>query len=364
MWEALDPTKSKLDHEIEKRVRSRSPKQTKEEVERPTLESEGYKTYKSAMANPLLRDQQPKKWTDQDQNDLADHLKHRKPGEENPLDEPLKFGKKALQTLNPTEDNLKPKEMIGRTFLMPPTADGSRHRAKIMEATHNMKDEAHKDPAHIGFKCLVNNSFKEVVAHNDLVDHIEKDTTWDGVWTFEKIPSHEKVRAGDKDHRGFGTHCLVLWSAGEQTWEPPCDRSGKTGLWIDDPVTAAICARDNGLLDEPGWKLPGLKKMAKTQKKLIRMANEAKLHSFHSEPVCMHGFQVPRNHAKALELDRVNGNTVWIDDEATEPGQIDEHESFIDKGVGFNPGSDHKRIRVHMVNVVKHDGRHKARFVA
>jgi len=104
--------------------------------------------------------------------------------------------------------------------------------------------------------------------------------------------------------------------------------------------------------------------MAKTQKKPICMANKAKLHSFHSEPVCMHGFQVPRNHAEALELDRVNGDTVWTDAEVTELSQIDEHESFIDKGVGFNPGSDHKRIRVHMVYAVKHDGRHKARLVA
>jgi len=54
MWEALDPTKSKLDHEIEKRVRSRSPKQKKEEVKGPTLESERYKTYKSAMTTALL----------------------------------------------------------------------------------------------------------------------------------------------------------------------------------------------------------------------------------------------------------------------------------------------------------------------
>jgi len=53
------------------------------------------------MANPLLRDQPTKKWTAQDQDDLAGHLKHQKPGEKNPLDEPLKFGKRALQTLNP-----------------------------------------------------------------------------------------------------------------------------------------------------------------------------------------------------------------------------------------------------------------------
>jgi len=173
------------------------------------------------------------------------------------LDEPLKFGKRALHTLNPAEDNLKPEEMIGRTFSMPPTADGSHHRAKIMESVCNMKDKAHRDPAHIKFRCLVNSDFEEVVAYNDLVDFIEKDTTWEGVWTFEKILSHKKVRKGDKDCCGVGTNCLVLWSSGEQTREPPHDRSGKSGLWIDDPVTVAICARDNGLLDEPGWKLPG-----------------------------------------------------------------------------------------------------------
>jgi len=184
-------------------------------------------------------------------------------------------------------------------------------------------------------------------------------------WTFEKILSHKKVRKGDKDCRGAGTNCLVLWSTGEQTWESPHDRSGKSGLWIDDPVTVAICARDNGLLDERGWKLPGLKKTTKTQKKLIRMAtNKAKLHSFLSKPMHMHGFQVRRNHTEALELDRVNGNTMWTDAETTELNQIDEHKSFVDKGVGFNPGSDCKRIRVHMAHAVKHDGRHKAQLVA
>ena len=222
MWEALDPTKSKLDQEIDRRVRSHSPKQKEEEVKQPTLESEGHKTHKSAMANPLLGDQPTRKATAQDQDDLADHLKHRKPGEENPLNKPLKLGKRALQTLNPTEDNLKPEEMIRQTFLMPPTADGSRHRAKIMESVLHMKDKTHKDPAFIKFKCLVNNDFEEVVACNDLVDFIEKETTWEGTWTFEKILSCKKVRKDDKDCRGAGTNCLVLWSAREQTWEPLC----------------------------------------------------------------------------------------------------------------------------------------------
>jgi len=74
MWEALDPTESKLDQE--RQVRSRSPKQKEEKVKRPTSESEGHKTHKSAMANPALRDQPTRKWTAQDQDDLADHLKN------------------------------------------------------------------------------------------------------------------------------------------------------------------------------------------------------------------------------------------------------------------------------------------------
>jgi len=68
--------------------------------------------------------------------------------------------------------------------------------------------------------------------------------------------------------------------------------------------------------------------------------------------------------SQSMELDRMNGNSVWRDAEVTELNQIDECKSFIDKGVGFNPGSDFKKIRVHMVCAVKHDGRHKARLVA
>jgi len=316
------------------------------------------------MMNPPLKDEKEKIWSDEDQSLLSEHLKARKPGTDNPLQEPLKFHKKSLVTLNPTDKGLTPEEMIGRTFLMPPEANGSRHRAKIMSEVQKMKDKAHKSSEYIKFKCLVNNDFEDIVAYNDVVDFIEKDATWDGIWTFKKILTHQKIKPGDKNHRGSGTNCLVLWSMGEQTWEPLYNRTGKLGLWIDDPVTVAIYARDNGLLDEPGWKLPGLKKMAKTQKKLLRLANKAKLHSFRNKPVYMYGFQVPRNHVEAMELDRTNGNSMWRYAEITELNQIDEYKSFIDKGIGFNPGPDFKKIRVHMMYAVKHDGRHKARLVA
>ena len=57
----------------------------------------------------------------------------------------------------------------------------------------------------------------------------------------------------------------------------------------------------------------GIKKIAKTQKRLIRRANQAKLHSFRTKPIYMYGFQVPRNYDQAMEMDKANGNTRWKD---------------------------------------------------
>ena len=95
---------------------------------------------------------------------------------------------------------------------MPHAANGSRHRAKIMPEVQKMKDKAHDSPEHVKFKCPVNNDFEDIMAHNDVVDFIEKDSTWDGVWTFKKILTNKKVKSGDKDHQGSGANCLLLWS--------------------------------------------------------------------------------------------------------------------------------------------------------
>jgi len=66
-----------------------------------------------------------------------------------------------------------------------------------------------------------------------------------------------------------------------------------------DPVTVAIYARENNLLDTKGWKLPGLKKLAKTQKRILRHAKQGKHHSFCTKPIYIYGFKVPRNHEQA-----------------------------------------------------------------
>jgi len=211
--------------------------------------------------------------------------------------------------------------------------------------------------------CLVNDKYEEVVAYNDIVDYIEADDTLDGVWKFRRILDHKCVTWSDKNYMQCSVNVLIKWESGETSWQP-LHRKEKAGTYDCDPVAVAIYARENSLLDAKGWKLPGLKKLAKTQKHILRLAKQAKLHSFRTKPIYMYGFEVPRNHEQAMAIDCRNGNTKFADAENAEIFMIDEFSTFEDLGFDGNPGSDYKKIRVHVVYAVKHDGRHKARLVA
>jgi hypothetical protein len=76
----------------------------------------------------------------------------------------------------------------------------------------------------------------------------------------------------------------------------------------NDPVTCAIDARENGLLDQPGWKK--FKHIAKNEKKFMCMVNQAKLKSFHTAPKYKYGYKIPRTYEQAKRIDVKNGNTL------------------------------------------------------
>jgi len=67
-----------------------------------------------------------------------------------------------------------------------------------------------------------------------------------------------------------------------------------------------------------------------------------------------------------LALDKANGNTKWQDATELEMGQLFEYNCFEDHGIygeAPSPGG-YKHIRGRLVFVLKHDGRHKSRYVA
>ena len=291
----------------------------------------------------------------------ARHPDHKPPPPDKPqeeVDEVLKSkhnysadGELELPTFDPAD-------LIGRTFLLPRQDDGQRFRAEIVEAIVDGERNHANHPVKIRFRCTVNDEeYEDVIAYNELLEHISKDETEEGLWRFKSISAHQgPLSASDPDYRGSRYNVLVEWETGESTFEPLND------IAADDPITCAIYAKDNDLLDEDGWRR--FKPIARRQQKLLRLTNQAKLQSYRSTPVYKFGYLVPRNHDQAMELDRRNGNTKWADAEKTEVGQLFDYETFFDLGKGGTAPKGHKKIRCHIVYDVKHDGRHKARLVA
>ena len=81
-------------------------------------------------------------------------------------------------------------------------------------------------------------------------------------------------------------------------------------------------------------------------------------------PKFKYGYEIPCNYAQALELDKCNGNTKWADATALELKLMDKYNVFQDCGKGTPIPDGYKKIRVHFIYEMRHDGRHHARLVA
>ena len=258
----------------------------------------------------------------------------------------------------PTLPTFDPSSLVGRTFLKPSEEDGQRFRAKILEVILQHDQDLADHPDHVRFRCSVNgDEYEEVLSYNEIINHLEKDETDLGFWRFKSISGHQgPLSRGDDNYKGSRFNVLVEWESGECTYEP------LHLIAADDPVTCAVYAKEKGLLEQDGWRR--FKRIANRQTKLIRLMNQAKLRSVRTVPIYKYGYLVPRNHSQAVDIDLRNGNTRWQDSEVTEANQLDEYDTFVDKGKGAAIPSGYKKIRCHFVYDVKHDGRHKARLVA
>jgi hypothetical protein len=177
------------------------------------------------------------------------------------------------------------------------------------------------------------------------------------VWKFRRITAQKgTINQLHKNWKGSKFNVMVEWENGEITAEP------LAMIADDNPVTCAIYARENDLLETEGWKR--FNWIAKRQKKMFRMANQAKLRSFRTAPKYQYGFEIPRDYNRAIILDERNQTNNWVESTMLEMQQMDEYDTFIDLGKDGKPGPDFQKIRVHLIYAVKHDGRHKARLVA
>ena len=242
--------------------------------------------------------------------------------------------------------------LIDRTFISDPDEDGEQLRAQVQNIEDTGKHTADGREALYEFKCKVGEkTFEEIMTYNQMLEWCNRDLDKDDMYKIQGIVGHKR----DPNDRGKYL-LLIHWDCGTQTW------NNFATTFADDPVTVSMYAKKNGLLEIDGWKR--CKRIVKNTKILARMANQTKLRSYRNKPVYHYGIQVPRDHKEAVWLDEKNGNTLWQDSEELELKQLDEYDTFIDKGLGTPVPEGYTLIPCHLVFACKHDGRRKGRFVA
>jgi Reverse transcriptase (RNA-dependent DNA polymerase) len=238
----------------------------------------------------------------------------------------------------PPSPIFNPADLIGRTFLMDEQEDGQKFRGRVVELIEDHESKVEDNPTRIEFRVSVNeDKAEEIITNNKMSEYITRDEGSDIQWKFRRIVSHE--------YKGSQCNVLIEWENGEITSEP------LKIIAADDPVTCAIYARENDLLDKPGSKrfkpLPSEKRSS--------LAWSIRLSSGHTIL-----------HLVTNMVLKSNSNTLWGDATVLELTQIDEYTTFIDKGhhTKVKAPIGCKKIRVHLIYDVKHDGRHIARLVA
>ena len=137
------------------------------------------------------------------------------------------------------------------------------------------------------------------------MDFIQKNMENDAIiWKFRKIVGHQgPLKWNNPHYMGSRFNVWIEWENGEIMNEP------LNIIAADDPITCAIYARENDLLDEPGWM--HFCYLALREKQLLCQVKQAKFRSFQTAPQYKFGYRVPCMYDEAIRLDLQNGSTQW-----------------------------------------------------
>jgi hypothetical protein len=239
---------------------------------------------------------------------------------------------------------IDPADLIGRSFLKDQD-NGECHCVHIVQLVKDHLNKAEGNLDHIKYLCKINEGNREeLIAYNEILNYLENQEHDDLLWNFRCIVSHKgPLTREHPDYNRLSYNVKFKWENGEIRL---------IVIATNDLVTCAISARENALLDLPGWK--HFKSIAKQEKKYIRMVNQAKLRSYSSAKQYKYGFEVPRNYEDAVCIDHQNANTKWQDAVRMELESVHSYNVFIDKGPTVPAG--YRKIHVHLVFDVKHDG--------
>jgi len=203
-----------------------------------------------------------------------------------------------------------PSDLLGRSYINLPTEDGQRFRMRIVKTITDHHENLNKNVRDLKFLVSGRNkTMDEILTYNEIIEHLqrsnaEEEDVNNQYLKFRSIIGHQgPLSPKDPLYKGSSYNVLVDWEDGETTYEP------LDIIAADDPITCALYAKNNELLEQPGWKR--FKRLGRREVKLTRLVNQARLRSVRRTMRYQYGFLVPNTHAEAVELDRTNGNTKW-----------------------------------------------------
>ena len=132
--------------------------------------------------------------------------------------------------------------------------DGSKCRASV---ARKIKDDDAANHHKIRFliESGTEGELDEIIAYNELSNIIEDqhnrelNNPTSMHWTFKAITEHQgPIKPSNARYIGSSYNVLVHWEDGSDTFEP------LSVMAKADPLTCALYAKDNDLLDTPGWK--------------------------------------------------------------------------------------------------------------
>ena len=182
--------------------------------------------------------------------------------------------------------------------------------------------------------------FRNIIRHKKESNAVPKDDCW--------VTSKNGNRS--RKHTTKVWYFEVEWLDGSMSWVSLKD------LKVDHPIELAEYCQNNNIMDEAAitWWAPHV---IKKKKNII-----GKVKSRSRKNNQKYGIAVPRNVKEALEIDRINQNTLWRDAIAKEMKNVRIAFDILDDNRSAEPGRTY--LECYLIFDVKMDFTRKARFVA
>ena len=116
-----------------------------------------------------------------------------------------------------------------------------------MEAIKDLQNNVDELSNNLQFRCSINNdAYEDILTYSQILKNMSKDEEHGIVWKFKDIIGHKgPINKNHQDYIGSPYNVTVLWENGEEPFSM---------IVADDPVSCAIYACENDLLDLPGWR--------------------------------------------------------------------------------------------------------------